>query len=205
LNEPRSSRREFLSTTGGVFGSLWLSLHWRSVEAAAHEAHAAATSDAKPSYAWLSAVEAADTEALTACIVPSGATTGAREARVAVFIDRALATFFAEQSKAFRTGLNDAQKKFSAGHGGKAFAAAGVEEQNAFMHTIDESEFFTQLRFLTVVGLLSSPKYGGNYGGAGWKVMGFVDQHAFAPPFGYYDRLYTGFKPYSKDAAGAKS
>jgi hypothetical protein len=53
--------------------------------------------------------------------------------------------------------------------------------------------------------MLSSPQYGGNYGGAGWKVMGFVDQHAFAPPFGYYDREYAGFKPYANTPAGAKS
>jgi hypothetical protein len=28
-------------------------------------------------------------------------------------------------------------------------------------------------------------------------MMGFAEQHAFAPPFGYYDREYTGFVPYS--------
>ena len=200
-----NSRREFLTTTGGAFGGLWLSLHWRAVEAAAHEAHTAAMSDAKPTFNWLTPAEVADTEALTACIVPSGATPGAREARVVVFIDRALGSFLADQSKEFRTGLNEAQKRFSAMHGSTAFAAARVEEQNAFMHTIDTTPFFTQLRFLTVVGMLSSPKYGGNYGGAGWKVMGFVDQHAFAPPFGYYDKEYTGFRPYVKGATGAKS
>jgi hypothetical protein len=26
--------------------------------------------------------------------------------------------------------------------------------------------------------------------------MGFVDEHAFTPPFGYYDARYTGFVPY---------
>jgi len=31
--------------------------------------------------------------------------------------------------------------------------------------------------------------------------MGFVDQHAFAPPFGYYDAQYQGFVPYSKEQA----
>ena len=47
------------------------------------------------------------------------------------------------------------------------------------------------------VGMFTSPQYGGNYQGSGWKMMGFADQHAFAPPFGYYDREYTGFVPYS--------
>ena len=27
-------------------------------------------------------------------------------------------------------------------------------------------------------------------------MMGFADQHAFAPPFGYYDAEYHGFVPY---------
>jgi hypothetical protein len=200
-----TSRRDFLTTSGSAFGGLWLSLHWRAVEAAAHDAHAAATSDAKPTFNWLTPAEVADTDALTACIVPSGATPGAHEARVVVFVDRALGSFFGEQSKDFRAGLTDVQKKFAASHGGKAFAAASVDEQNAFMHTIDTTPFFSQLRFLTIVGMLSSPQYGGNYGGAGWKVMGFVDQHAFAPPFGYYDREYAGFKPYANTPAGAKS
>ena len=206
MSERPTSRREFLAATGGIAGSLWLSLHWRSVEAAAHDAHAAAMSEGPPTFKWLTATEAADTDALSACIIPSGDTPGAHEARVVVFIDRALSSFFAEQAGEFRSGLNATQRKFSTAHAGKAFSAVSEEQQVAFMHTIDTSPFFTQLRFLTIVGLLSSPKYGGNFGGVGWKVMGFVDQHAFAPPFGYYDRTYAGFKPYPPLAAtGVKS
>ena len=52
------------------------------------------------------------------------------------------------------------------------------------------------MRFLTVLGFLSSPKYGGNASGVGWKAIGFSDRHMFQPPFGYYDREYTGFVPY---------
>jgi Gluconate 2-dehydrogenase subunit 3 len=63
---------------------------------------------------------------------------------------------------------------------------------------LDGTPFFETTRFLTVLGLFSSPKYGGNYQGSGWKLMGFVDQHAFAPPFGYYDAQYEGFVPYSR-------
>jgi len=206
MNERTTSRREFLAATGGIAGSLWLSLHWRSVEAAAHEAHAAATSEHAPTLKWLSATEAADTDALSACIVPSGETPGAREARVVVFIDRALSSFFAGQADEFRSGLQATQRKFSAAHAGKAFAAASAEQQIAFMQTIESSPFFTQLRLLTIVGLLSSPKYGGNFGGLGWKVMGFADRHAFVAPFGYYDRNYAGFEPYLPSSTpGAES
>lgn len=197
-----TSRRGFLAATSGIAGGLWLSLHWRAVEAAAHDAHTAATTDSKPTFAWLTPAEAADTDALCACIIPSGETPGAREARVVVFIDRALNSFFAEQAAEFRTGLNGVQKKFSSANGGKPFSSTSAEQQIAFVHTIDTSHFFTQLRFLTIVGLLSSSKYGGNFGGSGWKVLGFADQHAFVPPFGYYDRTYTGFKPYPPLVSG---
>ena len=39
----------------------------------------------------------------------------------------------------------------------------------------------------------ASPEYGGNRDGVGWRMIGFVDEHAFQPPFGYYDRDYPGF------------
>ena len=51
---------------------------------------------------------------------------------------------------------------------------------------------------LTLLGMFSAPMYGGNFQGSGWKMMGFADQHAFTPPFGYYDREYAGFVPYSE-------
>ena len=35
----------------------------------------------------------------------------------------------------------------------------------------------------------------------GWKLVGFVDQHAWPPPFGHYDRDYPGFEPYAEGAA----
>jgi hypothetical protein len=46
---------------------------------------------------------------------------------------------------------------------------------------------------LTVLGLFTMPSYGGNRDGIGWALIGFEDQHAFQPPFGYYDRDYPGF------------
>ena len=80
----------------------------------------------------------------------------------------------------------------------KSFAAAPAEAQMAFLKTHDRTPFFETTRMLTVLGMFSSPKYGGNYQGSGWKLLGFVDQHAFAPPFGYYDAEYQGFVPYPR-------
>jgi hypothetical protein len=149
-------------------------------------------------FTWLNAADAADVEAIAAQIVPSGPTPGAREARVVYFIDRALSTFFSGWAPGFRRGLEGLQSTFHASHPSVAsFAAATPEEQLAFLGSADYSPFFESMRVLTVLGLLTSPKYGGNYAGAGWKLIGFADEHVFQPPFGYYDREYAGFVPYT--------
>ena len=67
-----------------------------------------------------------------------------------------------------------------------------------FLKTVDHTPFFEIERTLTLLGMFTSPKYGGNYQGSGWKLMGFEDRHIFAPPFGYYDAEYTGFVPYTE-------
>jgi len=114
------------------------------------------------------------------------------------FIDRALGTFFARMSGEFRTGLAEFQSAYRAANPASAsFAQAGPDAQIAHLRTVDRTPFFETMRTLTLLGMFSSPQYGGNHGGSGWKMMGFADQHAFAPPFGYYDREYTGFVPYS--------
>jgi hypothetical protein len=179
------TRRGFLLGLGGV----WLSVSLRDIAAAAEHA---VTSGG---FEFFRPAEAADVEAITAQILPSGAKPGAREARAAHFIDHALATFFAGRAPAFRLGLADFQHEFSAAHPAiGSFAAAAPSEQMVFLTSLEHSEFFAALRVLTIVGTLSSPAYGGNYGGAGWKMLGFDEQHVFSPPFGYYDRGYPNEK-----------
>jgi hypothetical protein len=132
---------------------------------------------------------------MTAQILPSGKTPGAREAHAVHFIDRALATFFADRAPAFRAGLEALGHAFRARYPAAAsFAQASESEQHAFLTSIELSAFFENLRMLTILGTLSASRYGGNFEGAGWKMMGFEDQHVFTPPFGYYDRDYAGFE-----------
>jgi hypothetical protein len=35
--------------------------------------------------------------------------------------------------------------------------------------------------------MFASPKHGGNFNKAGWKLIGFEDTLNFKAPFGYYD------------------
>jgi hypothetical protein len=190
-----NSRRSFLLSSGGLLTSVWIAAHWPAIAAAAHHAESVV---GEPRIEFFDVADAADVEAISAQIVPSGATPGAREAHAVYFIDRALATFFSGWSQDFRAGLAEFQTAYRASNpAAPSFAKAGPDAQIAHLKTVDRTPFFDAVRTLTLLGMFSSPKYGGNYRGSGWQMMGFADQHAFTPPFGYYDREYTGFVPYS--------
>ena len=193
------SRRSFLLSGGSALTGAWVAANWPTiVEAAEHSHHSAVT--APETFSFLRPAEAADVDAITAQIVPSGKTPGAREAHATHFIDHSLATFFSWRAESFRSGLTQFQTAFHGAHpGGGAFAHLGGEAQIAYLKTVENTEFFQTTRLLTLLGMFSSPTYGGNYKEAGWKMIGFVDQHVFSPPFGYYDAQYTGFVPYAPE------
>ena len=99
------SRRMFLRVMGGALGGAWLTLDLSKVAAAANAAQRAQEEPGEPSTAFLSQAELADVDAIAAQIVPGDSTPGAREAGVALFIDRALATFFGRMAPDFRSQL----------------------------------------------------------------------------------------------------
>lgn len=193
-----ATRRSFLISGGAVLGA-WIAANWPAIAAAHAHAHAqrADAPDAGPEFEFLNSADAADVEAMADLIVPGGATPGAREARALRFLDRALASFFSGWSAEFRLGLSEFQAAFRrSGSPSASFAAAAADERLAFLQANDRSAFFESVRFLTVLGMFSSPRYGGNFDAAGWRLLGFEDRHAFAPPFGDYDRDYAGFALY---------
>jgi len=194
------SRRSFLVSSGGLLTGAWLAAHWPAIAAAAHHVDDMSGAAARVGFEFLNAGDAADVQAIAAQIYPSGATPGATEAHAVHFIDRALATFFADWSADFRAGLKEFQSGFRSSNPAlPSFAKAGSEAQIAYLKKIEGTAFFNAARTLTLLGMFTSPKYGGNFQRSGWKMMGFADQHAFTPPFGYYDREYTGFVPYSTE------
>lgn len=199
-DRPGNSRRSFLVSSGGWLSGAWIAAHWPAIAAAANHVEAMSSSPVPAGFELLSAADAADVEAIAAQIVPSGATPGAREAHAVHFIDHALATFFSAWSANFRTGLSEFQSAFGASNPPPgSFAKTASNTQITYLKSIEKTEFFATVRALTLLGMFSSPKYGGNFQGSGWKMMGFADQHAFTPPFGYYDREYSGFVPYSTE------
>jgi len=202
MEEPVPSRRQFMAAIGNLASASWIAMNWPQIAVAAehvghmgHEGHAMAEPPTKLS--TLTAAEAAEVDAIANLIVPGGATPGARDARVIFFIDNALGSFFAAQLPAFRQGLAKFSAGYTARHGAdKPFSAASEAAQNAWLHEVDKTPFFTAVRRLTVLGLLALPQYGGNHDYAGWKLLNVVDNHYWEPPFGYYDQDYAGFVPY---------
>ena len=151
--------------------------------------------------AVLTSGEARDVDAIASQIIPTDHTPGAHEAGAVYFIDRALATFYAPHRSDFQSGYRDFAATLASAHPGTGFGELPGERQHEFLRVIEGTPFFATVRFLTVLGLLADPRYGGNRDGVGWKLIGFEDQHVFAPPFGYYDRDYAGFVPYPKKPA----
>jgi hypothetical protein len=199
MDQPAPSRRQFLAAISNLASAGWIAMNWPQIAAAAeHAGHGSHDMTVPPaSLTALSTDEAAEVDAIANLIVPGGATPGARDAHVLYFIDNALGSFFAPQLSSFRQGLSDFQTAFAVRHGaGKLFSAAPESLQMAWLKEVEETPFFLSVRRLTVLGLIALPKYGGNYGNAGLKLIGVIDSHFWEPPFGYYDQDYAGFVPY---------
>ena len=214
------SRRDFLTRAGGAVSAVWLSTHWPAIVAASEHAHQAAKSAAPAKFQFFTPEQAAEIDSITARIIPSDETPGAREAGVVYFIDRALTTFAVDDQKTYREGLPELQarvrKLFPSV---EKFSSATAEQQDQVLHTFDEKSeygrsfrpnakdklFFETVRVHTIVGFLIDPDSGGNRDGVGWKLIGRDRDHMFQPPFGYYDKDYAGWQPNPPDAEKTKA
>jgi gluconate 2-dehydrogenase gamma chain len=195
------SRRTLLKAVSGSLGLGWLAANWPTLAGAAQHAHQMMSAAAGPAViSHLTAAEAAIIDAASAHIIPSDDTPGAHDAGVVYFIDYCVGARCLGIGDEFREGLKaldaSARERVPDASG---FAALSAARQVELLHSIEHTPFFGQLHTVTVVGLLASPAYGGNREGAGWKLIGFDDTHIYAPPFGYYDRDYAGFVPYTAE------
>lgn len=184
LEDKPTSRRAFLRASGSAMGGTWAALHLPALLALGDLACQAHRFGA--AYRVLTPSEAADLDALTALIIPTDDTPGAREAGVVYFIDLSLATIMAEDLEVVREGLEELTRTVQQ-EGAGTFAALGTEQQATVLRSIEETDFFDTIRGLTLAGMFSHPKYGGNRGKVGWALLGFDDRHVWEPPFGYYD------------------
>lgn len=139
----------------------------------------------------LTTEEATELGAIVAQIIPTTDTPGAREAGVIHFLDAAFGTFYAGMLDPIRDGLGSIQARVAESRDSKAtFSSLSNDEQIAVLKEIESESYFGLMQFVTVVGMFSHPKYGGNRGGVGWDMLGFEDRHVWQPPFGHYDEEY---------------
>lgn len=210
------SRRRFLSRGVTGLSAVWTSAHWPALLAAATHARHAAQAATPAKFEFLTLEEAKEVDVITSRIIPTDDTPGAREAGVVYFIDRGLATFSVNDQKTYREGLPELQSRVAEMFQGKSkFSELTPEQQDEVLHSFDDENqhgrrrrfrtspgaqnFFETIRRDTIRGFLIDPDYGGNHGGAGWKVIGRERDHMFQPPFGYYDKSYPGWELAGKD------
>jgi gluconate 2-dehydrogenase gamma chain len=206
------NRRDFLLRSCSGLTAVWVSAHWPALLSAATHARNATQSAAPAKLEFFTSDEAKEVDAITARIIPTDETPGAREAGVVYFIDRALKTFASEDQKSYREGLPEfavrTHKMFPAFD---RFSAASPAQQDEIVHSFDPKSaegqrlydapdtqsFFETLRAHTIIAFLLDPDAGGDVNGVGWKVIGRTREHMFQPPFGYYDKNYPGWRPAS--------
>jgi gluconate 2-dehydrogenase gamma chain len=188
LTSSETSRRQFLLRSGMGVSWGWLCLRWPDIRAAQVYAQRAANSNSPVEFKFFAPKMARDTEAIAAQIIPADITPGAREAHVIYFIDNVLATFEKDKQPAYKQGLKMLQQKTSDMFPTEVqFSLLSSAQQIELLKAIDGTEFFELVRLHTIMGYLSAPEYGGNYGQAGWKLIGFENEMIYEPPFGYYD------------------
>ena len=182
------SRRSFLINSVTGLNAAWVAANYSSILAAQDYVRQATKSGQQPGLAFFTEAQAAEIDAMTAQIIPTDDTPGAREAHCMYFIDRALSTFAQKNQPAYAQGLQDLQAKTKQLYPDAAkFSALTSEQQIKLLTEIEKTPFFNMVRRDTIIGFLSRPVHGGNQDKIGWKLIGYDDSLNHKPPFGYYD------------------
>jgi gluconate 2-dehydrogenase gamma chain len=181
------SRRAFLAASGLAAGTSFMRAGILAVAGTACTAR-----DEGAAFEVLSAAEALEFEAIAARILPTTDTPGAREAGVIWFMDKSFGSIMQDQLAFAREGLAAFQSGIPVQFpGAKVFSDLDPDEQDAYLGTHENSGFFGLMHFMTLAGFFAMSSYGGNRDDVGWKLLGIDhQQHAWQPPFGYYDAEY---------------
>jgi gluconate 2-dehydrogenase gamma chain len=188
MAQPASpSRRDFLARSGSAAGGAWLA-GLAPLVAAAQACAADARRDGLP-FSTFTEREGADFDAFAGRIIPADETPGAREAGAVYFADQALGSFMADLLPEIRSGLARLHER-AMDMAARPFAELSATSQDELVAVVEQQDpaFFSFARSLVVLGVLTDPAHGGNRDGIGWQMIGFEDDFAYQPPFGYYDR-----------------
>ncbi len=188
MNDIQLSRRAFLRQTGIAARNSLIVLSLPAIMSSSAAASEAMLENS--AFKILGSEEAREFAAIAARIIPTDETPGATEAGVIYFIDNVLGTSRPEALEPMRAGLASLQASAQSTYGSASFSALTPEQQDALLVSIEETEFFGTMRYMTIAGMFSLPEYGGNRDYAGWKLIGFEHKHVWSPPFGFYDADY---------------
>jgi gluconate 2-dehydrogenase gamma chain len=184
------SRRSFLVDSVSGLGAAWFAINYAGILAANDYVLQAAQSGQPATFEFFTREQAVLVEAMSAQIIPTDETPGAREARVVHFIDRALTTFERGRQPAYTQGLKDletqAKQLFPSA---STFSGLTSDQQIQVLTAMERTPFFNLVRTHTISGFFASPVHGGNHDKVGWKLVSYDDSLNFKPPFGYYDAL----------------
>jgi hypothetical protein len=182
------SRRSFLADSVTTLNAAWVTANYSGIAAAQEYVGQSTQAGQLPRLTFFTNEQAVEIEAMTAQIIPTDETPGAREAHCVYFIDRALSTFARSSQPAYVQGLRDLQAKTQQLYpdSGK-FSALTSGQQIKMLTDIEKTPFFNMVRTHTVIGFLTLPVHGGNHDKIGWKLIGYDASLNHRPPFGYYD------------------
>src|SRR6202521_275676 len=127
MSDSEFTRRDFLVAVAGASVTTWLSASWSDLNAAGTFA---ASASQQEGWQVLKPEQVRELDAVTAQLVPTDNTPGAREAHVVRFMDRSLATYAKAQRPAFDAALKKLDE-LVASHfpGATSFASLGDAEQ----------------------------------------------------------------------------
>lgn len=182
----RNSRRDFLKSGGTMMSASWLGINMPLILSASQTA--AQNKAAEAGFENISTEESVELSALVNQIIPPDETPGATGIGVVYFMDVALGGFMSGAAPMLRQGLGELRQKIeSAFPGASLFSGLSSGQQTEMLKSVEDTPLFGMLHFMTLCGMFCLPGYTGNRENAGWDLIGFDHQHAWQPPFGYYD------------------
>jgi gluconate 2-dehydrogenase gamma chain len=194
----KESRRAFLKSGGTIVGASWLAANMPLVLSAAQAA--AENKQTGAGFKNITPLEAVEFAALADQIIPPDETPGASDIGVVYYIDEVLGGFMAGALPMLRQGLAELNLKAAAVDPATSlFSGLAFAQQTDLLKTVEDTPLFEAMMFMTMCGMFSLPAYGGNRDHTGWDLLGFDHQHAWQPPFGYYDAAVHGKAPIKED------
>lgn len=180
-NKPSLTRRELLS--GAACAGVAATTLTTTGASAAELGHESARTIPREAFENLTATESQLLERITERLIPSDEHgPGAKEARVAHYIDRALGGALANQRQTYASGLA-ALERYARSSRGKSFLELSGTDQDSVLidcetggatgFTGSSAQFFAMLLSHVRQGMFGDPYYGGNAGFVGWDLIGY--------------------------------